>query len=254
MVLNNMWNLLKLSCLKYWWNIKNNKFKLITVLIFNTVLLLIFFLSMQNERVTGLLDIDYATIFIIYIVIWIIMNAFSKMSELITKENKEGTLEILYTSPYGFIKILFVDIIINVLICVMLLILLFVMNTSITGVLQNVNFLQLIIVITIGVFSLYGVGLIIAGLTLLTKEIDNFLFIVKLVAAYCILSFDSFLIPFSTAKNMIADIILNGSLEEGKMLINFITLFANSIIYFMIGVVIYKYIEKLTLKKSSIGN
>ena len=76
MVLNNMWNLLKLSCLKYWWNIKNNKFKLITVLIFNTVLLLIFFLSMQNERFTGLLDIDYATIFIIYIVIWIIMNAF----------------------------------------------------------------------------------------------------------------------------------------------------------------------------------
>ncbi len=254
MVLNNMWNLLKLSCLKYWWNIKNNKFKLITVLIFNTVLLLIFFLSMQNERVTGLLDIDYATIFIIYIVIWIIMNAFSKMSELITKENKEGTLEILYTSPYGFIKILFVDIIINVLVCVMLLILLFVMNTSITGVLQNVNFLQLIIVISIGVFSLYGVGLIIAGLTLLTKEIDNFLFIVKLVAAYCILSFDSFLIPFSTAKNMIADIILNGSLEEGKMLINFIVLFANSVIYFIIGVVVYKYIEKLTLKKSSIGN
>jgi len=254
MVLNNMWNLLKLSCLKYWWNIKNNKFKLFTVLIFNTVLLLIFFLSMQNEKVTELLDIDYATLFIIYIVIWIIMNAFSKMSELITKENKEGTLEILYTSPYGFIKILFVDIIINVLICVMLLILLFVMNTSITGVLQNVNFLQLIIVITIGVFSLYGVGLIIAGLTLLTKEIDTFLFIVKLVAAYCILSFDSFLIPFSTAKNMIADIILNGSLEEGKMLINFIVLFANSIIYFIIGVVVYKYIEKLTLKKSSIGN
>lgn len=254
MVLNNMWNLLKLSCLKYWWNIKNNKFKLITVLIFNTVLLLIFFLSMQNERVTGLLDFDYATIFIIYIVIWIIMNAFSKMSELITKENKEGTLEILYTSPYGFIKILFVDIIINVLVCIMLLILLFVMNTSITGVLQNVNFLQLIIVITIGVFSLYGVGLIIAGLTLLTKEIDTFLFIVKLVAAYCILSFDSFLIPFSTAKNMIADIILNGSLEEGKMLINFIVLFANSVIYFIIGVVVYKYIEKLTLKKSSIGN
>lgn len=254
MVLNNMWNLLKLSCLKYWWNIKNNKFKLITVLIFNTVLLLIFFLSMQNEKVTELLDIDYATVFIIYIVIWIIMNAFSKMSELITKENKEGTLEILYTSPYGFIKILFVDIIINVLVCIMLLIILFVMNTSITGVLQNVNFLQLIIVITIGVFSLYGVGLIIAGLTLLTKEIDNFLFIVKLVAAYCILSFDSFLIPFSTAKNMIADIILNGSLEEGKMLINFIVLFANSVIYFIIGVVVYKYIEKLTLKKSSIGN
>ena len=249
-----MWNLLKLSCLKYWWNIKNNKFKLITVLIFNTVLLLIFFLSMQNEKVTELLDIDYATVFIIYIVIWIIMNAFSKMSELITKENKEGTLEILYTSPYGFIKILFVDIIINVLVCIMLLIILFVMNTSITGVLQNVNFLQLIIVITIGVFSLYGVGLIIAGLTLLTKEIDNFLFIVKLVAAYCILSFDSFLIPFSTAKNMIADIILNGSLEEGKMLINFIVLFANSVIYFIIGVVVYKYIEKLTLKKSSIGN
>lgn len=254
MVLNNMWNLLKLSCLKYWWNVKNNKFKLITVLIFNTALLLIFFLSMQNEKVTDSLNIDYATIFIIYIVIWIIMNAFSKMSELITKENKEGTLEILYTSPYGFIKILFVDIIINVLICVTLLILLFVMNTSITGVLQNVNFLQLIIVITIGVFSLYGVGLMIAGLTLLTKEIDTFLFIVKLVAAYCILSFDSLLIPFSTAKNMIADIILNGSLEEGKMLINFIVLFANSIIYFMLGVVVYKYIEKLTLKKSSIGN
>lgn len=209
---------------------------------------------MQNEKITESLDIDYATIFIIYIVIWIIMNAFSKMSELITKENKEGTLEILYTSPYNFIKILFANIIVNVLICIALLILLFIMNTSITGVLQNVNFLQLIIVITIGIFSLYGIGLIIAGLTLITKEIDTFLFIVKLVFAYCIMSFDSFLLPFGTAKNMIADIILNGSLEEEKMVINFIILLANSIIYFILGLVVYKYIEKLVLKKSSIGN
>ena len=249
-----MLNILKLSCLKYWWNIKNNKFKLFMVIIFNTMLLLIFFSTMRNDETINLLGIDYATIFIIYIVIWIIMSSFSKMSELITKENTEGTLEILYSSPYGFIKILFSNIIINVFICILLLILLFIINNSLTGVLQNVNFLQLISVITIGIFSLYGVGLIIAGITLLAKEIDTLLFIVKIIAAYFILTFDSYLLPFSTAKNMIADIILNGSLEQERIIISYVVLTLNSIAYFIIGIFIFKYIEKLTLKKSSIGN
>ncbi len=249
-----MLNILKLACLKYWWNIKNNKFKLITVLLFNSILLLVFFLGMKNEEVMENLGIDYATIFIVYIIVWIIMNSFSKMSELITTENKEGTLEILYTSPYGFIKILFSNIIINIFICVLLLILLFVLNNSITGILSNVNFLELIFVITIGMFSLYGIGLIIAGITLLTKEIEMILFIVKLIAIYFIMMIDNVFLPFSTAKSMIVDIILNGGLEKGKLILNTASLVLNSLIYFILGIAIYKVIEKQALKKSSIGN
>lgn len=254
MVLNKMLNILKLACLKYWWSIKNNKFKFVTVLFFNTALLLIIFLSMRNEEAIEVLGVDYASIFIIYIVAWIILNSFSKMSELITKENREGTLEILYTSPYGFVKILFSNIIISVLICIVLLLLLFVINNFVTGVLQNVNFFQLIMVITIGIFSLYGLGLIIAGITLLTKEIDTLLFILKFIVAYLILSFDSVLIPFSMGKNMIADIVLNGSLASDEMLLNFVLLFLNSLIYFIIGLIVYKCIEKIALKKGCIGN
>ena len=249
-----MLNILKLSCLKYWWNIKNNKIKLIIVILFNTILLLIFFLGMKSEDAMETLGIDYATIFIIYIIIWIIMSSFSKMSELITTENKEGTLEILYTSPYGFIKILFSNIIINIFICVLLLLLLFILNNSITGILNNANFFQLTFVITIGMFSLYGIGLIIAGITLLTKEIDMILFVVKIVAAYLIMTYDSIFIPFTEAKNLITDIILNGSIDQSKIGPSILTLILNSLLYFILGVIVYKVIEKQALKRGSIGN
>ncbi len=247
-----MFNILKLTCLKYWWNIKNNKFKLFSMILINTTILLVFFLGLKDENSINLFGLDYATIFIIYIIAWIILNTFFTMSKLITDESKEGTLEILYTSPYGFIKILFSNIILNILICIFVLILLFLLNDSITGVLNNVSFLQLIFVITVGLFSLYGVGLAIAGITLLAKEIDNILFIVKFVAAYCIIRFDNVLVPFSTAKNMIVEIISYGSMDSENMLMNIGVLVLNSVIYFGLGVIIYKIIEKHALKNSSI--
>ena len=247
-----MLNILKLTCLKYWWNIKNNKFKLFSTIIMNTIILLAFFLGMKSEKTIELLGLDYATLFIIYIIIWIILNTFFSMSKLITNESKEGTLEILYTSPYGFIKILLSNIALNIIICIIVLILLCIVNNFITGVLNNVNFLELIFVITIGLLSLYGVGLVIAGVTLLAKEIDTILFIIKFVAAYCIMRFDNILIPFSTAKNMIAEIISNGCLDKENILSSIALLILNSLIYFVLGLVAYKIIEKKALKNSCI--
>ena len=247
-----MFNILKLTCLKYWWNIKNNKFKLFSMVIINTMILLVFFLGMRGENSIELFGLDYATLFIIYIIVWIILNTFFTMSKLITNEIKEGTLEIVYTSQYGFIKILFSNIILNIIICILVLLLLFIVNNFITGVLDNVNFLELIFVITIGLFSLYGVGLAIAGITLLAKEIDTILFIVKFVAAYCIIRFDNVFVPFSTAKNMIVEIVSYGSLDGENMLLSIAFLLLNSLIYFVLGVIVYKIIEKYALKKSCI--
>jgi len=218
----------------------------------NTIILLAFFLGMKSEKTIELLGLDYATLFIIYIIIWIILNTFFSMSKLITNESKEGTLEILYTSPYGFIKILLSNIALNIIICIIVLILLCIVNNFITGVLNNVNFLELIFVITIGLLSLYGVGLVIAGVTLLAKEIDTILFIIKFVAAYCIMRFDNILIPFSTAKNMIAEIISNGCLDKENILSSIALLILNSLIYFVLGLVAYKIIEKKALKNSCI--
>lgn len=220
------------------------------MVIINTIILLAFFLGMREENSIELFGLDYATLFIIYIIVWIILNTFFTMSKLITNESKEGTIEILYTSPYVFIRILFSNIILNIIICI--LVLLFVVNNFITGVLNNVNFLELIFVIAIGLFSLYGVGLAIAGITLLAKEIDTILFIVKFVAAYCIIRFDNVFVPFPTAKNMIVEIITYGSLDGENILLNIAFLLLNSLIYFVLGVIIYKIIEKYALKKSCI--
>ena len=71
-----MFNILKLTCLKYWWNIKNNKFKLFSMILINTTILLVFFLGLKDENSINLFGLDYATIFIIYIIAWIILNTF----------------------------------------------------------------------------------------------------------------------------------------------------------------------------------
>lgn len=246
-----MINIFKLNTLKFFWTIKNNKIKLATVIIFNTALLLLFFFGLKNKETLG---IDYTTLFIIYILIWLIMSAFTKMSDLITNENKEGTLEILFTSPYGFIKILFTNILMNLVLCIILLLILFFINNLITGVLNNVNILQIIPILIIGMFSLYGIGLIIAGITLLTKDIDVILLVIRLIIAYLIMTFDSIFIPFTVAKNMIVQIVTYGSIEFNMMLNEFFYLFLNSIFYFLIGIIVFKFIEILALKKSYLGN
>ncbi|AEV69582.1 hypothetical protein Clocl_3051 [Acetivibrio clariflavus DSM 19732] len=117
----------------------------------------------------------------------------------------------------------------------------------------NLHIGTFIITITIGIFSLYGIGLILTSISLLTKEINLLLAIVKIAVLYIIIKFDAnILIPFSYAKSILTELILNNKSLSVYPLGYLIMFVLNSLLFFLFGVFCFKYVEKIALKKGNI--
>lgn len=115
------------------------------------------------------------------------------------------------------------------------------------------NIISFIITLIIGIFSLYGIGIILASISLLSKEINMINMIVKIGVLYLILKFDTNLfIPFSYAKNILTELLLNNKPITAYP-ISYLALFLlNSLIFFVLGLVCFGFIEKFALKKGKL--
>lgn len=246
-----MLNLIKISLLKELWEIKNNKFKLILTIFFNIGILLFVYFKVVKNMTEETLGIQY--LIVLSCIFYITMNAFSYTGNIIINESKLGTIENLIVSPYDLITIIITRLLINFIKTLIIIAIIFISLTYFSDISIQLNILTCIGVIFLGVFSLYGLGIIIASISLFSKEIQLLSSVVKIIVVYLILKMDSanILIPFSHAKILIENLLVNnGSINEFSIifLCNFVL---NSIIYFMLGLIIFNKIERLALKNGS---
>ena len=110
----------------------------------------------------------------------------------------------------------------------------------------NLHIGTFIITITIGIFSLYGIGLILTSISLLTKEINLLLAIVKIAVLYIIIKFDAnILIPFSYAKSILTELILNNKSLSVYPLGYLIMFVLNSLLFFYLVFFVLNMLRKL---------
>lgn len=122
-----------------------------------------------------------------------------------------------------------------------------------SGINISLELFLCIFIAFLGVLSLYGLGITIASISLFSKEIQLVSSILKIIILYLVLKSEnaSILIPFSHAKILLESLLFNNvSISEfsGLFLFNFIL---NSIIYFVLGIVVFNKIEKLALKSGA---
>lgn len=216
----------------------------------NVIILLTLYYSIITQKKLNILGIDYPSFILIYAVLWLILSSFSQVSNVIVNESKIGTIEQLIISPFGIIRILLVNILIKAVISISFITIVLIISNSITQNIEIFNIMTFIVTLLIGIFSLYGIGIIIASISLLSKEATFIITIIKFGVLYVILKFENnLLIPFSYAKTILTELIINNK-PISEYSIQFMLLFiTNSAIYFLIGIVCFVFIEKNCIEK-----
>lgn len=193
--------------------------------------------------------------------LWTIMlMAYSDTANNVISDASRGTLEQISMSNLGLSSVLLVrsicNLIVNLLTC--FAVLFFIMLT--TGYWLNINIVPLLILIFLGVFSIFGISLIFGGLALIFKKIQSILNIVQYFLLGIVIpplgAFSdavSLLIPFRKAVELIFKITIGGSSITEFALSDYLIIIGNSFIYLLIGLFIFKKCTVIAKRKGLLG-
>jgi len=196
---------------------------------------------------------------IVITVMWFLaIMAMQGIGYEINNEAIRGTLEQLYMSPVPAWFILFSRMLGTILInfVIYTFVLVAIMATSRQWL--NFDFLTLIPLFMFMTFCMIGVGFMIAGLALLFKQISSFLQILQfgyfaLVAIPVGLSPFLELLPIVRVASMVRESMIDGLTLVDFTDMEWIILAANSAVYFVVGIAIYKLAEGRAMQRGLLG-
>ncbi|MGG4551064.1 ABC transporter permease [Paenibacillus humicus] len=173
-------------------------------------------------------------------------------------EATRGTLEQIYMSPMGVWKIMLTRIIgqFGLQSVIMVILLFAAMLTS--GQWLNLNPLTTIPIIVITMISMVGVSFMIAGLAVIVKQIEAFLQIFQFVLmglVFVPLTVAPFLAfaPFVKGVNMVRTVMMEDLTLTQLPLADYTVLILNSLVYLIVGLVVFHRCEKTAMKKGLLG-
>jgi len=188
------------------------------------------------------------------------LMTYSDISKKTLTEAREGTLEQLYMSPFGYGMVaafkLISSFLINIIFITVLLIAIL-LTTDKTLNFDIILISPLLILTLLGVSSL---GFITGGLTLVFKRVSSYKQIVQfivigLIAAPPIDTYPLFrYLPASKGSWMIRRIMIRDIVVTGFPLSDFLFLALNSLFYLTLGYIIFKLCEKRAMKKGMLGH
>lgn len=201
--------------------------------------------------------------------VWCIfgMNAIVQISSEIMTESSEGTLEQLYMSPLGIVKILFCRMIGGIVRGIVVFIIMVLGIFIATG--KFLTFIQvwLIIPLLLTLIGLYGAGFILAGLSLIFKRIQTLLGVLLWGLFFCsgavfplklippIIQIFGYLLPLTQGLKVLRMMVI----DQKSLIYVFQTgdlglLILNSSIYFTCGLLIFKLADKFARNQGIIGH
>ncbi|KAB3534148.1 ABC transporter permease [Alkaliphilus pronyensis] len=197
--------------------------------------------------------------FLIGYALWFLaIGAFSDTAHSIIDEARKGTLEQLYMTEIPFTWLLISKNLVSTVFFLLLFVFIIIMQMQITGIALNLDLLSISITLFISLFSLYGIGLILAGLGLVFKRIQNllgaaqFVIVGIMVLSPTTIPFVKFL-PFVYGRELIMNIMREGYSVFNFTIIDWSFLIGNSVIYMLVGLYGYKLSERQVLKRGMLG-
>ncbi|MEM6430399.1 MAG: ABC transporter permease [Deinococcota bacterium] len=195
---------------------------------------------------------------IVGVVLWsLAIMVMQGMGWEITSEATRGTLEQLYMSPVAAWRILVARTLGRILtqLVIMVVVLLLAMLTAGQWLQVDVLLVPLFVLL---LTCMMGVSLMIAGLAIVLKQIDAFLQIVQfaffgLVSVPVTVSPWLELLPIVRASSMIHDVMAEGSSWAEVSPTMWALLVANALIYFGLGITLYKRAEQRALRLGLLG-
>ncbi|WHY18098.1 ABC transporter permease [Paenibacillus sp. G2S3] len=196
---------------------------------------------------------------IVSVVFWsLTMMTMNFIGYSVITEATRGTLEQLYMSPMGVWKIMLTRIVsqLGLQSVIMILLLFGAMLTS--GQWLSLNPMTTIPIIIVTMISMVGVSFMIAGLAIIVKQIQAFLQIFQFVLmglVFVPITVAPFLAfaPFVKGVNMVRTVMLENLTLSDLPLSDYGVLILNSLVYLILGLVVFDRCEKIAMKKGLLG-
>lgn len=204
-------------------------------------------------------DANIQYVIVNYIFWFLAMLVVNDIGWQITNEATQGTLEQLGMSPMGIWKIMLSRLFSTTLVEFIIIIGLLYLSMLTAGQWLNVDVISILPVLILTLISMFGLGLIIAGFTMILKQIQAFLQILQFLLAgltFVPLSVAPFLafFPFVKGIDMVREIMINGVTITQFQVADILILVFNAVFYFGIGLFIFLRCEKFAMQKGLLAH
>ncbi|MFD2042986.1 ABC transporter permease [Ornithinibacillus salinisoli] len=217
------------------------------------------FLGIQVIGDPSTQDINTQYAIVNYIFWFLAFMVINSIGWEVINEGMRGTLEQLSMSPMGIWKImttrLFATTILNFIIVIFLLFL----SMLTTGQWLNIDVVTIVPILILTLISMFGIGLIIAGISIILKQVQAFLQILQFILmglTFVPLSVAPFLayFPFVKGVDLVRSVMIDGVTLSQINAGDFLILGFNAVLYFVIGLVIFLYCERVAMRKGLLAH
>ncbi len=234
-----MFTQIKVCIQKQYWETINNIRHLIISFILNGIILFVFTNRIKNFL---LKEIDATTIILIYFLIWIILMSFTIVNDIVSELSSDGIITQIFLSSCKISKYTLIQVIIKSFISIMFITLLLLLCNMFINTFTSSMIISFILTIMTGTFSLLGIGYLLSVLSLVLKN-KSFLILLRLFFLYIIVRCDeNIFIPFTSCKTILTNLFVNHKLLWENNYMDILILILNSIIYFLSGFFLFKYV------------
>ncbi|MUK88911.1 ABC transporter permease [Ornithinibacillus sp. L9] len=204
-------------------------------------------------------DVNTQYAIVNYIFWFLAFTVINNIGWEVINEGMRGTLEQLSMSPMGIWKImttrLFATTVLNFIIVIILLFL----SMITTGQWLNIDVLTILPILLLTLVSMFGIGLFIAGISIILKQVQAFLQILQFILmglTFVPLSVAPFLayFPFVKGVDLVRNVMINGVTLNEISMGDFVILGINAIVYFAVGLAIFLYCEKVAMRKGLLAH
>lgn len=205
------------------------------------------------------MDTNIQYVIVNYVFWYLTVMTMQSIGFTVTVEATRGTLEQLYMSPMGVWRILFARISGMIFIHFMIIIVLLFMSMATAGQWLYLNPGTVLPILVLTLCSMIGVSFMIAGASVIFKQIQAFLQISQFIfmaLTFIPLSVAPFLAyaPFVKGVDMIRLAMINDLTLIDFGVSDYVILFLNAAVYITLGIWIYLQCEKFAMKKGLLGH
>lgn len=176
----------------------------------------------------------------------------------ITQEAVRGTLEQLYMSPVGAWRILLARMVGTVLVNLVIIVLMVFLSMLTARQWLNLDLVTLTPILLLTIVGMLGVGFMVAGLSLVFKQVQSFLQIAQFIF-FAMVAVPLSAMPWLTfapvvkGADMVREVMVEGKGLTGFSTLDWLSLALNAVFYFALGVFLYKRAEVRAMNRGLLG-
>ncbi|SES65271.1 ABC-2 type transport system permease protein [Oceanobacillus limi] len=190
----------------------------------------------------------FLTIMVIQDIGWQVIN-----------EGMRDTLEQLSMSPMGIWKIMTTRLLATTLLNFIIVVFLLFLSMLTTGQWLNIDVGTLLPILLLTLISMFGIGFIIAGISIVLKQVQAFLQILQFILAgltFVPLTVAPFLafFPFVKGVDLVRSVMIDGVTLSQIQATDWAILSVNAVVYFVLGLFIFLYCERFAMKRGLLAH